>query len=108
MELLGVHYVRPMLNASTVPGKPAAPGARAIVMVRREPRSPAFEFPTPKGLIANRVHCPATLLNGERRHPSGGMSHRTIRGLNYERRAEGAFVPAVGAHGSEVRHGVGA
>lgn len=62
-------------------------------MVRREPRSSAFEFPTPKGLIANRIHCPATLLNGERRHSSGGMSRRTIRGLNYERRAEGALCP---------------
>lgn len=66
----------------------------------REPRacsSPALEFPTPKGLIANRVHCPATLLNGERRYSSGVVGCRagTMRGLNYERRVVGAFVFAV-------------
>lgn len=103
MELLGVHYVRAVLNASTVQEQPVAEES-----YRYGTLSPTLEFSTAKGLIANRVHCPATLLNGERRHSSGGWDVARQYGAIERRFVPPPLPPATETHAStEVRHGVG-
>lgn len=71
MELLGVHYMRLVLNASTVQECPVGEsyGAPRARFPTSNSPSLSLSLLKPKGLIANCVHCPATLLNGERRHP---------------------------------------